>query len=47
MAAFVGMDDIRRVRPGGDVYEHFGITAERVAELGRATVNASREVPTT
>ena len=40
LGEFVGMDDVRRVRPGRRVYEHFGITAERVAEIGRAAVNA-------
>jgi transketolase len=36
--AFVGMDSFGMSAPAPQVYEHFGITAERVAALGRATV---------
>ncbi len=32
---FVGMETFGESGPAADVYEHFGITAERVAELGR------------
>jgi transketolase len=35
---FVGMETFGESGPAKDVYEHFGITAERVAELGRAAV---------
>ena len=33
--AFVGMETFGESGPAKDVYEHFGITAERIAELGR------------
>ena len=33
--AFVGMETFGESGPAKDVYEHFGITAERVAELGQ------------
>ena len=33
--AFVGMTTFGESGPAKDVYEHFGITAERIAELGR------------
>ncbi len=36
--AFVGMDGFGMSAPAPQVYEYFGITAERVAALGRATV---------
>jgi transketolase len=32
---FVGMDTFGESGPAKEVYAHFGITAERVAELGR------------
>jgi transketolase len=35
---FVGMETFGESGPAKEVYEHFGITAERVAELGRAAV---------
>ncbi len=36
--AFVGMETFGESGPAKDVYEHFGITAERVASLGRDLV---------
>jgi transketolase len=36
---FVGMETFGESGPAKDVYEHFGITAERVAELGRELVS--------
>ncbi len=33
--AFVGMTTFGESGPAKDVYEHFGITAERIVELGR------------
>ena len=33
--AFVGMTTFGESGPAKEVYEHFGITAERVAEIGR------------
>ena len=36
--AFVGMESFGESGPAKDVYEHFGITAERVASLGRDLV---------
>ncbi len=35
---FVGMHTFGESGPAKDVYEHFGITAERVAEIGRELV---------
>jgi transketolase len=35
---FVGMETFGESGPAKEVYKHFGITAERVAELGRAAV---------
>ena len=35
---FVGMETFGGSGPAKEVYKHFGITAERVAELGRAAV---------
>ncbi len=42
--AFVGMETFGESGPYKDVYEHFGITAERIASLGRelASVNGER-----
>jgi transketolase len=40
---FVGMETFGASGPAAQVYEHFGITAERVAELGRAAVQRSKE----
>jgi transketolase len=37
--AFVGMTTFGESGPAKDVYEHFGITAERVAALGREVVS--------
>ena len=37
---FVGMETFGESGPAKDVYEHFGITAERVAQLGRELVSA-------
>jgi transketolase len=34
--AFIGMDTFGESGPAGDVYEHFGITADAAAELGRS-----------
>jgi transketolase len=36
--AFVGMDTFGESGPYQDVYEHFGITAQRVAEVGRELI---------
>ncbi len=36
---FVGMETFGESGPAKDVYEHFGITAQRVAELGRELVS--------
>ncbi len=36
--AFVGMETFGASGPAKDVYDHFGITAHRVAELGRAVM---------
>jgi len=36
---FVGMETFGESGPAKDVYKHFGITAERVAELGREMIN--------
>jgi len=35
---FVGMDSFGASAPAGDLFKHFGITAERVAEEARAAV---------
>ena len=35
-SAFIGMGDFGASAPGEDVYKHFGITAEKVAEAARA-----------
>ncbi len=35
---FVGMETFGESGPAKEVYEHFGITAERVAQLGRELV---------
>jgi transketolase len=37
--AFVGMQTFGESGPAKDVYEHFGITAERVASLCREVIN--------
>jgi transketolase len=42
---FVGMSGFGASAPGPQVYEHFGITAERVAEIGRATLARSAVAP--
>jgi transketolase len=39
---FVGMETFGESGPANEVYQHFGITAERVAELGRAAVQRSK-----
>jgi transketolase len=39
---FVGMETFGESGPAKEVYKHFGITAERVAELGRAAVQRSK-----
>jgi transketolase len=39
---FVGMETFGASGPAKDVYEHFGITAERVAALGREAVQRAR-----
>jgi transketolase len=39
--AFVGMETFGESGPAKDVYAHFGITAERVAQLGRELVGRS------
>ena len=36
--AFVGMETFGESGPADQVYEHFGITAARVAELGREMI---------
>ena len=36
--AFLGMHTFGESGPATDVYDHFGITAHRVAELGRAVI---------
>jgi transketolase len=36
---FVGMETFGESGPAKDVYEHFGITAQRVAEIGRELVS--------
>jgi transketolase len=35
-AAFIGMSDFGASAPGEAVYQHFGITAEKVAEAARS-----------
>jgi len=40
---FVGMETFGESGPAPEVYEHFGITAQRIAELGRAAVKAAKE----
>ena len=40
--AFLGMETFGASGPAKDVYEHFGITAERVVSLGRETVERAR-----
>ncbi len=40
---FVGMETFGESGPAPEVYEHFGITAQRVAELGRAAVKRAKE----
>ncbi len=40
---FVGMETFGESGPAPEVYEHFGITAQRVADLGRAAVKAAKE----
>jgi transketolase len=40
---FVGMETFGESGPAKEVYEHFGITAQRVAELGRAAVARTKE----
>ncbi|GAC1387880.1 MAG: transketolase [Marmoricola sp.] len=40
---FVGMETFGESGPAPEVYEHFGITARRVAELGRAAVQRAKE----
>jgi transketolase len=42
--AFVGMETFGESGPAKDVYEHFGITAERVAALGRDAVRRAKGV---
>jgi transketolase len=37
---FVGMETFGESGPAKDVYEHFGITADRIAELGREMINS-------
>jgi transketolase len=41
--AFVGMETFGESGPAKEVYEHFGITAERVASLGRELVQRAKE----
>jgi transketolase len=43
LGAFVGMETFGESGPAEDVYKHFGITAERVAERGRAAVQRAKE----
>jgi transketolase len=38
---FVGMSDFGASAPIADVYKHFGITADRVAEVARSLAKAS------
>ena len=40
---FVGMETFGESGPAPEVYEHFGIAAQRIAELGRAAVKAAKE----
>jgi transketolase len=40
--AFLGMETFGASGPAKDVYEHFGITAERVVSLGRQAVERAR-----
>jgi transketolase len=40
--AFLGMETFGASGPAKDVYEHFGITSERVVSLGRETVERAR-----
>jgi len=40
---FVGMEIFGESGPAPEVYEHFGITAQRVADLGRAAVKRAKE----
>ena len=40
--AFLGMTTFGESGPAKDVYEHFGITAEHVAQLGREAVERAR-----
>jgi len=40
---FVGMETFGESGPAPEVYEHFGITAQRVADLGRAAVKRAKE----
>jgi transketolase len=40
--AFLGMTTFGESGPAGDVYEHFGITAEAAADLGRSIVGRLR-----
>ena len=39
--AFLGMHTFGASGPATDVYEHFGITADRAAELGRQVMEAT------
>ncbi|HTX47351.1 MAG TPA: transketolase [Solirubrobacteraceae bacterium] len=39
---FVGMHTFGESGPAADVYEHFGITADRVTEIGRELLNRER-----
>ncbi len=41
---FVGMETFGESGPAKDVYEHFGITAERVADCGRAAVKRAKDL---
>jgi len=41
--AFVGMETFGESGPAPEVYEHFGITAERVAALGRDAIQRVKE----
>ena len=36
--AIVGDRPLRRERPGATIFEHFGFTADRVADVGRRVV---------
>jgi transketolase len=38
---FLGMETFGESGPAPAVYEHFGITAEHAAELGRATMESA------